>query len=240
MNSPSAAKPPVEPILTPGLLAFCVPFFAFMVLLALPDGIQKLGRTEFLFAEPKYWIFPLQTVVCGGLLAFYWRYYLIRWPKLAKDWALTLGIAVLVLAIWISPQELFGAAPRLEGFDPNVFANGSPTYWGSLVLRFARLVIVVPLLEEIFWRGFLLRYLIREDFEKVAFGTYSLFSFAAVSLCFALAHWGPDFWPALITGALYNFLAIRTKSLGACIIAHAVTNLILGLYIMQTGQWGFW
>ncbi len=226
-----------------------------MFFMMLPGWIQGLGRTEFLLAQPKYWIFPLQTLVCGGLLAFYWRYYSLSWPKQGKDWAWTLGIAILVLGIWISPQEIFGAAPRLEGFDPNVFVHGSPTYWGSLALRFARLVIVVPLLEEIFWRGFLLRYLIREDFEKVPFGTATRFSFLAVVLCFGLAHLSPDFlpglktftfqpgqdfWTALITSALYNLIAIRTRSLAACVVAHAITNLILGLYIMQTGQWGFW
>jgi len=211
-----------------------------MLLLAVPGWIQKLGRAEFLLAEPKYWIFPLQTLLCGTLLAIYWRKYALAWPKRGKDWALTLGIAILVLGIWISPQEVFGMAARLEGFDPNVFARGTTEYWVSLGLRFARLVIVVPLLEEIFWRGFLLRYLIREDFEKVPFGSFTPFSFAAVSLCFGLAHWGPDFVPAVITGALYNLIAIRTRSLSACVIAHAVTNLTLGLYIMKTGQWGFW
>jgi len=218
-----------------------------MLFLGLPGLVQKLGRPEFLLAEPKYWVFPLQTLVCGALLARYWRYYSLRGPERGRDWAWTLGIAVLVLGIWISPQEVFGVAPRLEGFDPNaVAASGPLVYWSSLALRFARLVVVVPLLEEIFWRGFLLRYLIREDFENIAFGAWTRFSFAMVALCFALAHWGegwqpgPDFLPALITGALYNVIAIRTRSLSACVIAHAVTNLILGGYIMKTGQWGFW
>jgi uncharacterized protein len=57
---------------------------------------------------------------------------------------------------------------------------------------------------------------------------------------FGLAHWGADFIPAILTGVIYNYVAVKTKSLTACVVAHAVTNLGLGIYIMQTKQWGFW
>ncbi len=231
-------KPPAAPAAnTAALRAYAVPFAVFMALLALVSLVQKTGKEGLFFTEPKYWIFPLQTLICGVLVVWYWRWYRMERPR---QWFFTIGIAVLVLVLWISPQMFFGAAPRLEGFNPEVFPPDSPLYWSSLALRFLRLVIVVPLVEEIFWRGFLLRYLIREDFEKVPFGSANLFSFSAVTLCFGLAHWGPDFVPALVTGALYNWLAIRTKSLSACVIAHAITNLLLGVYIMATRQWGFW
>jgi CAAX prenyl protease-like protein len=114
-------------------------------------------------------------------------------------------------------------------------------------LRFIRLVIVVPLLEEIFWRGFLLRDLVQPRFTEVPVGTFRWRSFFIVVAAFGVAHWGketwppgPDFVPALITGAMYNLIAYRTKSLTSCVVAHAVTNLLLGIYIMRTGQWGFW
>jgi CAAX prenyl protease-like protein len=161
----------------------------------------------------------------------------LRFPR---QWLFTLAVAVLVLAIWISPQELFRFPGRFDGFNPRVFPPGSAIYWGTISLRFLRLVVVVPLLEEIFWRGFLLRVLIDENFESVPIGSFSWLSFSGVSLCFGLAHWGPDFPAALITGALYNLVAIRTRSLSSCVLAHAVTNLLLGCYIMKTLQWGFW
>ena len=199
-----------------------------MLLLALPDLFGKMA---------KYWVFPLQTLVCGGLVIAFWRHYEIRLPK---GWLFTVAVAVLVLVIWISPQEWLGFSRRTDGFDPNVFPAGSAAYWGTLSLRFLRLVVVVPFLEEIFWRGFLLRYLINEDFEKVPFGSFSWMSFGAVTLFFGLAHFGPDFAAALLTGALYNLVAICTRSLSSCILAHAITNLLLGVYIMTTRQWGFW
>ena len=112
--------------------------------------------------------------------------------------------------------------------------------WFTLVLRFVRLVAVVPIMEEVFWRGFLLRYLVQENFTALPFGAWSPLSFAVVTLGFTFEHSRPDWPAAFITGILYNLVAIRTRSLPACVLAHALTNLCLGLYVMQTHQWGFW
>jgi uncharacterized protein len=224
---------------TPGERAYVIPFAVFMLLLAATGMVQSAAgyTTSLLLIEPKYWIYPLQTVVCGILLLRYWSYYRFHRPV---NLLLTIVIAGLVLALWISPQWLFGAARRETGFDLSIFENNPPVYWTELVFRFVRLVVVVPLVEEIFWRGFLLRFVIREDFLEVPFGKFTWGSFGAVTLCFGLAHWGPDFVPALITGALYNLIAYKTKSLASCVLAHALTNLGLGIYILQTRQWGFW
>jgi uncharacterized protein len=101
-------------------------------------------------------------------------------------------------------------------------------------------VIVVPLIEEIFFRGFLLRYFIRDQFESVPIGAFSWTSFALVSVAFALVHTTSDWGPALIAGATYNAVAYLTKNLTSCVLAHALTNLLLGIWIMKTGQFGFW
>jgi CAAX prenyl protease-like protein len=98
----------------------------------------------------------------------------------------------------------------------------------------------VPWLEEVFWRGFLLRYLVREDFLELPFGTCSRFSFLVVALAFMCEHRLADWPAAVLTGALYNGVAIWTRSLPACVLAHALTNLLLGGYVMHTQQWGFW
>jgi CAAX prenyl protease-like protein len=222
------------------LWAYVLPFAVFMGGLALISLVQSFAPAEnapLWLAEPKYWIFPLQTVLCSALLVWFWKTY--EWG--AKWHVITAVLTgLVVLALWISPQWLLGAEQRTDGFNPGLFAGSAALYWGTLILRFIRLVVIVPLLEEIFWRGFLLRYLIKEDFTKVSFGTFSWFSFGVVTVMFGLAHFGPDFIPALLTGAIYNLLAVKTRNLACCVLAHAVTNLGLGLYIMQTGQWGFW
>ena len=221
------------------LIAHVAPFALFMLGLALVQGIQKVaGKSDhLLLAAPMYWVYPLQALVCAVALVIFWKSYDFGSQRPVP---LAIGVGLAVFVLWVSPQAFFHQPPRWIGFDPAVFAGEPALYWCAVAARFLRLVIVVPLVEEIFWRGCLQRYLIDERFDRVPFGKYTPLSFWGVTLAFASVHWGPDFVPALFTGAIYGWLAVRTKSLLAPIVAHAVTNLALGCYIMATKQWGFW
>lgn len=220
----------------PQLLAYVAPMAAFLLLLSAAGGLKKIGG-PFWLASAEYWIYPLQTVVCGVLLVFYRRQYEAFTPR-RSGFAIFVGL--LVFALWISPQTFFGLPARTVGFNPDTFATTPFAYWSTVVLRYLRLVVVVPLVEEIFWRGFLLRYLIDEKFWRVPVGASSWFSFAAVTVGFTFMHSSADWIAAFVTGALYNCVAYRTKSVGSCVLAHALTNLLLGVWIMWTKQWGFW
>ena len=217
---------------TTPLRAYCAPLVVFLLMIVPIDLLAGLG-----VSNSQYWVFPLQTLVCGALVIAFWRHYPLAAPR---GLLFTVAIALLALGIWVSPQALFGMPRRLDGFNPTVFPPGSPAYWATLVFRFLRMAVVVPFVEEIFWRGFLLRYLIKDDFESVPFGTFTWRSFGIVTVFFMLEHQPADYPAALCTGALFNWIAIRTRSLGSCILAHALTNLLLGFYIMTTRQWGFW
>jgi CAAX prenyl protease-like protein len=218
------------------LIAYTLPMLSFLALVALNGLLKKIDHNVWLdFSE--YWIYPLQTILCGLLLIRFWPEYSIARPR-RVTFGFAVGIAVFVL--WIS-QTFLGFSPRTNGFNPlSMFGNQSFLYWSTVIFRFLRLVVVVPLVEEIFWRGFLLRYLINEKFDQVPFGAFSWLSFAVVTLLFALSHSPADWIAALLTGALYNLVAYRTKSLSTCVLTHATTNLLLGLWIMHTRQWGFW
>jgi uncharacterized protein len=234
--------------------AYTGPFLVFIALLLVGEAVAHFGEgsAAWWIDEPKYWVFPLQTIVCGALLVWWWRKYEFNW---GHGWWLGIIAGAIALAVWVAPQQwpadrdpikltLFGTTlldteNRVGGFDLWFFGGGTPYKW-NLTFRLIRLVIVVPLLEELFWRGFLLRHLMHDPFDKIPFGTRSWSAFLWVAGLFAVAHLGPDFFPALITGALYNAVAFTTRSIGACVIAHAVTNLLLGLYIFKTQQWGFW
>ncbi len=219
-------------------LAYTLPFFAFLAFLALDQvlGNAFKGSENLLLAQPKYWIFPLQTVVCASILAWFWKTY----PFALKGIFFGILAGIVALVIWISPQAFFGFSPRIDGFNPETFTHSPALYWLTVIARFARLVIVVALLEELFWRGFLMRYLINEKFTDVAFGSYKPLAFFGTALGFMLVHNTPDYVAAFLTGIIYNGVAVKTKSLLACVVAHATTNLGLGVYIMATKQWGFW
>lgn len=216
-----------------------VPYIAPFAIFLLFIGLDQLltGSVPDGAISPKYWIYPLQTVVCAVVLAIYWKHYFFRPLGL---WWMGAVAGIVALAIWISPQVIFNAPARIDGFNPGVFSEGGWLYWLTVITRFVRLVLVVPLVEEIFWRGFLMRYLVKEDFQNVPFGTYRPLAFFGTALLFMLEHGPADYPAALLTGIIYNAVAVKTKSLFACVVAHAVTNAALGFYIMATRQWGFW
>ena len=78
------------------------------------------------------------------------------------------------------------------------------------------------------------------DFWKVPFGTHHRRGLIGVTFMFVLAHNSVDYAAALVFGLLMYGVCVRTKSLSACVLMHAVANLVLGLYVMATGQWGYW
>ncbi len=240
MNSLSTQDASKSPI-----FSYTAAFVVFMLFLALVPVVEKLLPTTGnpWFARAEFLVYPMQTIICGALLLYVGRRVEFRGIAYLS---VTFALGFFVFAMWTSPQFFHWSPPRTDGFNPDVFPPGSTSYWLTVILRFLRLVIVVPFLEEIFWRGFLMRYVINERFETVPFGKYEPRSFWITVIAFALAHYGnhilpgQDFYAALLTGVIYNAVACLTKSLGACVFVHAVTNLFLGLYIMFTKQWGFW
>lgn len=135
-----------------------------------------------------------------------------------------------------------GIVARNDGFDPDVIDRHSFWWMAAVGMRFLRMVVIVPLVEEIFWRGFLMRYVIAGErpFEAVPFGTHHWKAFVIVTAGVVLIHNPEDYAGALVWGTLMYVLAVRTRSLGACVTMHAVGNLLLGVYVLQTRQWGFW
>lgn len=237
--------------------AHLAPLLFFTLMTALP-GLLRVENPElpWYVRAPEHWVYPLQTLLCAGVLLLYRKHYTFK-PWRGLGLAIVLG--VVGIAFWIAPALLremlvqqgvtpakwwdwLGLAERQKGFDPMV-AKDSP-FWLTVVvgLRFARMVLVVPFVEEIFWRSFLMRFLLAEDgrFERVPFGTHSWKVFWIVTPAVMLLHNPEDYLGAFIWGSLMYFVTVRTRSLGACVVMHAVGNLVLGLYVMQTRQWGFW
>jgi CAAX prenyl protease-like protein len=105
--------------------------------------------------------------------------------------------------------------------------------------RTVRAVLIVPVVEELFWRAWLMRWLIRTDFRSVPLGTYAPLAFWATAILFASEH-GPYWDVGLVTGVIYNACMIRSKSVADCILMHAVTNGALSAYVILNHQWQYW
>jgi CAAX prenyl protease-like protein len=154
-------------------------------------------------------------------------------------------VGVVGIFQWVGMQlflqkhfELF--KPAEDAFNPDKFFVSATAKWAFVAVRFFGAVIVVPIMEELFWRDYCWRTIIApNDFKLARVGEWDPKAFVIVPLIFALVHgnwWATSIVWALMIGALL----VYTKSLGACIIAHAVTNLLLGVYVMYTKQWYFW
>lgn len=186
----------------------------------------------------------LRLVVCGTLIAFCSRkLFSLR----MLNPALSLLTGVGVFAVWVAPDALFPGYRKhwlysnslLGEFDPTANSEmASATLW-FLALRIAVSVLLVPVLEELFWRGFVMRIVIRSDFERVELGAWQAGAFWITAVLFALEH-GVYWDVGLVAGIAYNALLLRTKSLGDVIWAHAVTNALLAGYVIVLGQWQFW
>jgi CAAX prenyl protease-like protein len=211
-------------------IPFTLPFFVFIVLLSLQHVVPIAAPIRFLISM-------------GAIVA------VSREPLRGKPSqpliAVLLGIAVF--AIWVGPdviapwwrQSILFNNPLVghpEGTTPPA-SKIDPMF---LLFRIAISAIAVPILEELFWRGWLMRWLIdAENFERVPLGAYAPRAFWLTAVLFAAEH--GSFWDVgLITGIIYNWWMVRTRNLWDCIIAHAVTNGALAAYVVLAGKWQYW
>ncbi len=237
------------------------PFVIFMALIAVPDVLALCGieipdannSDAAWWSVPQIWMYSLQTFACAIALWWWRKHYEFR-P--ASGILPGIAFGIVGIAFWVLPGHLFqlwemdegwwqylGFTARDEGYNPaELRTHGDTIYAAFLAMRFCRLVLVVPLIEEIFWRSFLMRILVdpEGDFWKVPFGTFHVRSLVVVTGLFVIAHSSADYSGALIYGLLTYWLAVKFKSLTGCVVMHATANLLLGIYVLQTEQWGYW
>ena len=163
-----------------------------------------------------------------------------------QNWGASVLVGVAIFILWIAPDLLFVQYRSFFLFDNSVVGTARSSLTEAarhdvpvLFLRTLRAVAIVPIVEELFWRGWLMRWVINNDFERVPLGAYSALSFWAVALLFASEH-GPYWDVGLVAGILFNWWMIRTKSLGDLILAHAVANACLSGYVIAAGKWEYW
>jgi uncharacterized protein len=159
--------------------------------------------------------------------------------------SILVGIAVFV--VWIGPDRIAPQWHHFFLFDNSVMGhpagNTPPASKNDPIFLFFRIaitVIAVPILEELFWRGWLMRWIVdAQNFEKVPLGTYAPAAFWFTALLFASEH--GSFWDVgFAAGIVYNWWMVRTRNLWDCILAHAVTNALLAAYVIGAGQWQYW
>jgi CAAX prenyl protease-like protein len=160
--------------------------------------------------------------------------------------ALSIVVGLLVFVIWVGPDYLIANYRQhwlfrnpVTGAPDSTLPDDLKIYPLFLIVRSLGSFVLVPIIEELFWRAWLMRWLIDNNFERVPIGTYRAASFWIVAALFAVEH-GPYWEVGLLAGIVYNWWMVKTKSLGDCIVAHAVTNAVLAAYVIWLGQWQYW
>ena len=108
-----------------------------------------------------------------------------------------------------------------------------------LAIRFLGLALIVPIIEEFFLRGFLMRFATQEKWWEVPFGTASRTALIVGTAVPMLMH-PAELFAAAVWFSLVTWLMLRTKNIWDCVAAHAVTNLLLGIYVVTQHQWQLW
>lgn len=187
--------------------------------------------------ESRYWVYAGKTVFGA------WAVWLVR-PMIAElgfrlSWS-AVGIGLAVFAIWVG---LDGWYPVLqEGrarWNPFDLANvGAAAAWAFVLVRLIGSTLIVPVLEEVFYRSFLYRWIAKPEFEAVPLGGFLLKPFVISAVVFGLGH--REWLPGILCAMAYQYLTLRKGRLDEAIAAHAVTNLSLGLWIVLKDEWQYW
>lgn len=208
-------------------LPWVAPFAAYLLFLALSGWVA----------------YPLRIAVVTAVLAFVSRRVIDA--SVVRP-AASVAIGIAVFALWIAPDVLVPGWRAHWLFTNEFMGSATSSAPESLrsngwfvAMRVFGCVAVVPVIEELFWRGWLARWLIDQDFERVPMGTYTTASLVIGSVFFASEH-GVYWDVGLATGLIYNLWMRSTKSLGDLMLTHAVTNACLSAYVLATGKWEYW
>jgi CAAX prenyl protease-like protein len=226
-GSPTNASGPSE-----STIAWVGPFVVFMVWLAFDKYLPIANPAKELLRD---------GVLVVAIFGFARRLL----PSSAPHWMSSVGLGLAVFVLWIAPDALIPGWRNQWLFQNSVTGRVATSIPPAelttlmLVLRTARATLLVPIIEELFWRGWLPRWLQDSRFARIPLGQYTPFAFWGTAVLFAAEH-GPFWDVGLLCGIIYNWWMRRTRSLGDLMLVHAVTNLALSVYVILTGRWMFW
>ena len=214
-------------------LAYVAPFAVFILFLAWRQALPLDPAIEY----------PLRAAAVAAAILVFSRA-AVRLAPVRPFASALMGIAVFL--VWIGPDLLFPGYRSHWLFQNGITGSAATSLpedlrrsCAFLSARVAGSVVLVPVIEELFWRGWLMRYLISPDFVRVALGAFAPLSFWGTAVLFAAEH-GPYWDVGLLAGIGYNWWMLRTGSLADCILAHAVTNGCLAAYVFHSGRLEYW
>ncbi len=218
------------------VIARAAPFLLFIALLMLGPYLAPPGQGA---SGTAPWLVATRGAIVAMALLWFWRGYIeLRTlsPARPGHWLLAVLAGFAVFLIWIWFDDDWAVLARWPGFIPHE-PDGNAN-WPMALMRLAGFSLVVPVMEELFWRSLVLRWIEKHEFLSVDPRRVGARAFLITMVLFMLEH---DRWfGGAIAGAVYNALYMRSRNLWVPIVAHAVTNGALGVWVLYTGNWQFW
>jgi hypothetical protein len=215
------------------ILSRAAPFVLFVALLALSPLLHRLADMD------GRWWYAVRVALATAVMAGFWRHYVELASIQAVQmhhWLLTAAVGVAVFALWVNLDFFPLAFPVATGYAPLSAQGGID--WGLAATRLLGSALVVPVMEELFWRSLVLRWIEHPRFLDVAPAQAGTRALLISALLFGLEH---HLWFAgLLAGIAYGWLYMHTGNLWTAIAAHAITNTVLGAWVLLTGSWRFW
>lgn len=217
------------------ILPRVLPFAIYIFFLALSDYSPLFlnGLSIGTLSFDANWLYLVRVTLVLATLLYFWRDYIELTTKPAVvDFAHAVLAGLLVFLVWILPYPVWAGVNN----HPQTVDIEQDVLW--LSSRLIGAALIVPVMEEIFWRSFLMRWIDNKNFLNSSPKSVSLFALVVSAGVFASAH---HLWIAgLLAGLAYGALYIKYKNLWIPIVAHAVTNGVLGIWVMLTGNWQYW
>ncbi len=234
-------------------LVFLLPLAIYMLVGSFEPAPPAPGAkpAEATFFHPPYSYYPLiyalKIALTVAAIAYVWPGHR-QFPFRVSWLAIGVGAAGFVVWIGLADAERFmiAHAPawlrewgQRSGYNPLAEFAGRPALaYGFLAIRLIGLALIVPLIEEFFLRGFVMRFVVANDWWTVPFGQVNRLAIIAGTLVPVLMHPAAEWLAAAVWFSGITWLMLRTRNIWDCVAAHAVTNLLLGLYVLKTGDWG--
>jgi uncharacterized protein len=210
-----------------------LPFATFIVFIIFADVLARFGA----HANAMRWLYPAKiALVMAMLLAWRNHYRELRVLPVRRDVFVAVAVGAGVFALWLVLDANWMQIGTSRGFD--AAGEDGRIDWPLVAVRAAGAAVVVPLMEELFWRSFLLRWLQQRNFLLQRPARCGLRAVGISVLLFGIEH---NLWLAgMIAGLAYTLLYMRSETLWTPILGHAVTNGLLAAWIMVTGSWTYW
>ena len=203
----------------------------FLIFLALTVCQGRFGPAS------AYWFYLAKTLV-GAWLVWEMRPFVAEmcW---AFSWeAVVIGVGIF--AVWVGLDRFYPkfSAGGATGNPNEIFGQGSALAWLFIAVHVLGMTLVVPPLEEVFYRSFVYRFIARPDFLSVPLNRFLPLPFFVTAAIFGFSH--NEWLAGILCGAAYQWLVLRKNRLGDAMTAHAITNFLLGGWIVWQGAWHFW